>query len=138
VDRGSPILNTYHSLFKFANPSEDEDGPGENGGVFGYFGDRADDGEEPQLFKPAQENCYKWKKVKVSDDKAAFATFYSDKANRNKWWTPTATAEHPLVECHLLLTRGAGFNMSVNPCSFWHHTTGLSLCRFLSHCIQSR
>ena len=61
VDKGSLTLNTYHSLFKFSNPSEGEDGPGENGGVFGFSGDRTVDGEEPQLFKPAQENCYRWK-----------------------------------------------------------------------------
>jgi hypothetical protein len=58
---------------------------GNTGGVFGYCGDRNDDGDEPQLFKLAQDNCYKWKTVKISDDKAAFATFYTDTKNKSKW-----------------------------------------------------
>ena len=62
VEKGSSTLHTYHSLFKFANPAEEADGPGENGGVSGFCGDRTDEGGEPQLFKPAQENCFKWKK----------------------------------------------------------------------------
>ena len=92
VEKGAPVINTYHSLFKFSNPAEDKHGLGEHRGVFGYCGDRNDDGDEPQLFKPAQDNCYTWKKVKVSDNKTAFATFYADKKNKNKWWTPTATS----------------------------------------------
>ena len=40
--------------------------------------------------------------MKISNDKAAFATFYADERNKNKWWTPTATPENPLVE--VLLT----------------------------------
>ena len=43
------------------------------------------------------------KKVKISNDKSAFATFYADERNKNKWWTPTATPENPLVEVFLLL-----------------------------------
>jgi hypothetical protein len=43
------------------------------------------------------------KKVKVSDDKEAFATFYTDKENKNKWWVPTFTQEHPFIEAHLPL-----------------------------------
>ena len=52
-EKGASVINTYHSLFKFSNPSEDKDEPGENEEVFGYCGDMNDDGEEPQLFKPA-------------------------------------------------------------------------------------
>lgn len=54
VDKGSPTLNTYHSLLKFANPSEGKDGSDKNEGVFGYSGNRSNDMEEPQLFKLAQ------------------------------------------------------------------------------------
>ena len=43
-------------------------------------------------------------KVKISNNKAAFATFYADERNKNKWWTPTATPEKPLVEVFLSLT----------------------------------
>ena len=84
MEKGAPLLNTYHDLFKFSNPAEDEDGPGVCGGVFGYYRDRSGDGEELQLFKPVQDNCYKWKKAKVSDNKAAFATFCADEKNNNK------------------------------------------------------
>ena len=57
-------LNTYHSLFKFSNPAKEEDEPGGNGGVFGFCGDRTDDEDEPQLFKPAQENCFEWEQLR--------------------------------------------------------------------------
>jgi hypothetical protein len=103
VEKGPPRINYYHSLFKFSNPSEDEDGPGEHGSVFGYCGDR-DEEDKPQLFKPAQENCHKWKKVKISTDKGAFAAFYADESNNNKWWTPAAEADQPLAEAYLPLT----------------------------------
>ena len=42
--------------------------------------------------------------MKISNDKAAFATFYANEVNKNKWWTPTATPERPLVEVFLSLT----------------------------------
>ena len=44
------------------------------------------------------------KKVQISNDKAAFATFYADERNKNKWWTPTATPDNPLMEVFLSLT----------------------------------
>ena len=94
METGSSTLHTYHSLFKFANPANEADGPGENGGVFGFCGDRNDEGDEPQLFKTAQRNCLEWKKVKISNDKAVFAAFYANKANENTWWTPTATPDN--------------------------------------------
>lgn len=62
MEKGAPVIHTYHSLFKF--PAEAEDEMGEYRGEFGYFGDRNEEGEETQLFKPAQDNSYKWKKQK--------------------------------------------------------------------------
>jgi hypothetical protein len=43
-----------------------------------FCGDRPDDEDEPQLFKPAQESCFKMKKVKISTNKAVFARFYTE------------------------------------------------------------
>jgi hypothetical protein len=57
VEKGSSTLHMYHSLFKFVNPAKEADGLGENGEVFGFCGDRNNEGDEPQLFKPAQRNC---------------------------------------------------------------------------------
>ena len=91
-------------LFKFVNPAEEADGPWENREVFGLSGNRNDEGDEPQLFKPAQRNCLEREKVKISNDKAAFAMFYANEANENKWRAPTATPENPLVEVFLSLT----------------------------------
>ena len=88
VEKGSSTLHTYYSLFKFVNPAEEADGPGENGGVFSFCGDRNNEGDKPQLFKPAQRNCLEWKKVKISNNKAAFATFYANEANKNKTREP--------------------------------------------------
>ena len=42
--------------------------------------------------------------MKVSNDKWVFAVFYAEKRNKNKWWTPAALPDHPLVEAHLPLT----------------------------------
>ena len=56
------------------------------------------------MFKPVQRNCLEWKKVKISTDNAAFASFYTNEANKNKWWTPTVTPDTPLVEGFLSLT----------------------------------
>ena len=36
------------------------------------------EGNEPQLFKTAQDNCHKWKKVKASNNKGTFVAFYAD------------------------------------------------------------
>ena len=59
VDKGALTLNTYHLLFKLTNLAEEEDGPKENGRVFSFCGHRNEEGGKPQLFKPAQENCFK-------------------------------------------------------------------------------
>ena len=42
--------------------------------------------------------------MKISNDEAVFATFYANTVNENKWWTPTATPDNPLVEVFLPLT----------------------------------
>ena len=42
--------------------------------------------------------------MKISNNKAAFATFYVDDKNKKRWWRPTATPENPLVEVFLPLT----------------------------------
>ena len=55
------------------------------------------------MFKPAQKNYLEWEKVKISNDKAAFATFFANAANKNKWRTPTVTPDNPLVEVFLPL-----------------------------------
>ena len=55
-----------------------------HGVVFGFVGERGVAGGAAQLFKPAQSLCHSWKKVKVSTEKADFAAFYGDKANKNK------------------------------------------------------
>ena len=43
------------------------------------------------------------KKIKFSNNRAAFATFYADDNNKNRWWTPTVTPENLLVEVFLPL-----------------------------------
>ena len=72
--------------------------------MFGFGGDRTDKGDEPQLFKPTQDNCFKWEKKKISNDKVAFAMFYVNERNKNKWWTQTSAPDNPLVEVFLPLT----------------------------------
>ena len=103
VKNGALMINTHHSLFKISNPAADKDGPGDHGNVFGYCSNREED-DEHQLFKPTQDNCHNWKKAKVPDDKGAFTAFYAEKKNKNKWWTPAAVPDHPLVETHMPLT----------------------------------
>jgi len=90
-----------------------------------FCGNRNNEGDEPQLFKPAQRNCLEWKKVKISNNKAAFATFYANAANKNKWWTPMVTPDNPLVEMFLPLTvllpgaLGRLANMGCTPYKMW-------------------